>query len=506
MSQLKLEFVLQAVDKATATVTKINRTIDKLTEPARRVRASFTALIKESRMDRVQAAMGNLGESFGGLTGKLGGVAAGMAAVTAATTAAVFGLKSVADQVDAISDKAAGLSMDPQTYQRMGYAAQMAGSSMAELGDAFGFLQNNISQALSGDKNALQFFANVGVSARDLRALKPEQVFEKIADKFKEVGDGGINASRKVEAMQAIFGKGGKKLKQVLDLGSDGLKRFYEEADALGITLGGDTLSAMGAFNDTWDKMKLTVFGAVARGLAQIAPALEAVMERVVQWTAANRDLINAKFTEWAEKAAVVVPKIATAAYEVVVAVAEVVSVVDRVARALGGWEVVIAVVTGVIAGNLLVSLASVTTALYGVAAAFLATPFGWFAAAAAAVAVVGVAIYQNWDQVEKIFSDVWISFLDGIDSVVAAMPDWLTDLLTGGAPKRVDINVREGAGSSPASALGPSGASKTDVGGTLKITIDSEGRPKVSELKRAPWSPMRMDVGYTGGPFAVGG
>jgi hypothetical protein len=410
----------------------------------------------------------------------------------------------VADQVDAISDRAAGLGMDPQKYQRMGYAAQMAGSNIEELGGAFSFLQGNISQALGGDKNMIKFFARAGVSVRDLRALRPDEVFEKIADKFKQVGDEGPNASKKIEVMEALLGKGGKKLKQVLDLGSDGMKAFYKEADELGITLGGDTMSAMGAFNDMWDKMRLTIFGALARGLAKIAPTIEAVMDRIVKWTAANRELINSKFTEWADKAMVIVPRIATAASEVAVAVVEVVSVVDKVAQAMGGWQSVIAVVTGVIVGNLLVSLAGVTTALWGVTAAFMATPFGWVLGMLAAVAAAGVFIYKNWDGIAEYFSRIGESITWALREIEAAMPDWLREIIGGGGSGSVDINVRDGRGSAAptTSALGPSGGGKTDVGGTLKITIDSEGKPKVSELTKAPWSPMQMEVGYTGGPL----
>ena len=148
-------------------------------------------------IEKVQSAFGALGERFEGVSSKLGAVAVGVAAIATAATGAVIGLKSVADQVDAISDRAAGLGMDPQKYQRMGYAAQMAGSNIEELGGAFSFLQGNISQALGGDKNMIKFFARAGVSVRDLRALRPDEVFEKIADKFKQVGDDGSNASKK---------------------------------------------------------------------------------------------------------------------------------------------------------------------------------------------------------------------------------------------------------------------------------------------------------------------
>lgn len=510
MSQLKLEFVLQAVDKATATVTKINRTIDRLTEPAKRVRAAFTALLKESRMDRVQAAMGMLGERVGGLTGKLGAVAAGVAAVTAGTTAAVFGFKQVADQVDGIADSAKLLSMTTQRLQQMGYAAQMAGSSQDEMSDALRFLNRNIAEAIAGNKEAAAWFARVGLSVHDLRKMKPDEVFERIADKFKQVGDEGNNSSKKIALMQALLGRSGSKLKQVLDMGSAGLREFYAEADRLGVVLDDATVNAMGDFNDTWDKMRLTVFGAAATALAAMSPVLQDIMNKVVEWTAANRGAIATGFAQWVDRVVDRLPAFANAVGTVIDVVVTLVSVADQVARALGGWEVVIAVVTGVLLGNLAVALATVSTALYGVAAAFLATPFGWFAAGAAGIVVAGVAIYENWDRLEQMFSDIWTSFIDGIEAVVAAMPEWLTDLLGGGAPKSVDINVRDGSGAGAGavvpSALGPSGAGKTEVGGTLKITIDSEGRPKVSELKKAPWSPMNMDVGYTGGPLAFGG
>lgn len=510
MSQLKLEFVLQAVDKATATVTKINRTIDRLTEPAKRVRAAFTSLLKESRMDRVQAAMGLLGERVGGLTGKLGAVAAGVAAVTVGTTAAVFGFKQVADQVDGIADSAKLLSMTTQRLQQMGYAAQMAGSSQDEMSEALRFLNLNMAEARRGSKETAAWFAKVGIPLKQLKGMTADQVFERIADKFHAVGDAGENGAKKLEVMQALMGRSGSKLKQVLDLGSKGLKGFYEEADRLGVVLDDKTVGAMGDFNDTFDKMRFTLFGALAGALSAMSPMLQDIMNKVVEWTAANRGAIATGFAQWVDRVVDRLPAFANAVGTVIDVVVTLVSVADQVARALGGWEVVIAVVTGVLLGNLAVALATVTTALWGVAVAFLATPFGWFAAGAAAIAVGGLAIYENWERIEQMLDGLWTSFLDGIEQVEQAMPDWLRELLGSDGTKAVDINLRDGrggaAGAVVPSALGPSGAGKTEVGGTLKITIDSEGRPKVSGLKKAPWSPMNMDVGYTGGPLAFGG
>ena len=53
-----------------------------------------------------------------------------------------------------------------------------------------------------------------------------------------------------------------------------------------------------------------------------------------------------------------------------------------------------------------------------------------------------------------------------------------------------------------------PPPAAKTQVGGTLKIGLDLSGRPRVTEMRPTPGSPMNLelDYGYSGKPLGFAG
>ena len=234
MSNLRLAFVIDAVDRATQTVTRINAAIDRMQQPALRARAALNGLLQASRFERVQAAMGRLSERTQGVANWGRGVASAGFAVAAAGSAAAFGLKATINEVDTMLDQAKKLGVPIEMYQRLGYAAQLNGSNQAEMGQALQFLSQNMVEAINGGKEMQLWFTRVGITMGALKKMNAVQVFEAMADKFAKVGDAGGAAERKIAVMRAMMGRGGAELKQVLDLGSEGLRRFYREADKLG--------------------------------------------------------------------------------------------------------------------------------------------------------------------------------------------------------------------------------------------------------------------------------
>lgn len=185
----------------------------------------------------------------------------------------------------------------------------------------------------------------------------------------------------------------------------------------------------------------------------------------------------------------------------------------------LGGWEPVLAAITAFIAGPFLVALGSATVAIGGFLLALMATPVGWFIAAVAAIAGAAGLIYENWGTIADFFAGIWsrietggqrlkLFFLDlvaEIGGMVAKLIDVVPESMRStfgldglsDAIRRIDelrdragmdlTRMQTGGASSGAAAPGNGGLSappRTQVGGTLKISIDSEGRPRVRELK----------------------
>lgn len=486
---LKLAFVIEAVDKATSTVRKVNATIDRLTEPVRKVRASFNALLKESRFDRVAGAFGDLANRGRGFMDTARGVAGGLAMMGVAAAGIFYGLKRTADQVDALGDTARMLGMTTEQLSKMGYAAQLNGSSQEEMNDALRFLSRNMVAAVNGSKEARDWFARVGVPLERLKKLDAPAVFEAIADKFFQVGDEGQNAERKIAVMQALLGRSGSQLKQVLDLGSAGLRKFYQEAERVGAVIDTETADAMQDFNDNFDRMKFSLFGLVSLITRAALPAFNMLVEQVTKLSVANRDQLARSFGQLADRVVASLPRLLTSVEQIGSALWRLVSVADRVAQAIGGWQNVINLVVGIIGAKLLVSLGLLAKALWGVAAAFLATPFGLVVAGITAIVAAVAALIIHWEKVKEVMRGVFDYMVEGFHRLDRLMPDWFKRFTIPGAAMSGAINqfLPGGAAAAPAapSAVAPAaGTQRTDVGGTLKIQIDqTTGRARVAEL-----------------------
>ena len=97
----------------------------------------------------------------------------------------------------------------------------------------------------------------------------------------------------------------------------------------------------------------------------------------------------------------------------------------------LGGFENTLTVLAGILALPLVASLVSVTTALWGVGAALMATPVGWVIAAIAALIAIGLALYYNWDEFAQSWAEIW----EGIKVVGGVAFEYLAALFMNFSP-----------------------------------------------------------------------
>jgi len=156
------------------------------------------------------------------------------------------------------------------------------------------------------------------------------------------------------------------------------------------------------------------------------------------------------------------------------------------------------------------------------VGVALFTTPIGWFLLGVAAIAAAAFLIYKNWEPIAKFFTDLWegvkgafgaaidwisakISALTGLiaNAIVklnALQPEWLKRFTLPGAalnalasavapavaPQAVPSAIAAAAaaqGQAPASGTAAAGVQQTNVGGTIRIEIDQQGRARVASL-----------------------
>lgn len=499
---LRLAFVIEAIDRATADVARVNRAIDKITEPIRRVRAATNLLIKETKLEQVQKAWTTLGERGQGLLSWARGVTSGIFSIAAAAAAAGYALKATADRIDSTNDEAKKVDLTAEAYQRLAYAAQLAGSSRETMGQALTFLNENMAQAISGSKETALWFERVGIPLKALKKLNVQQVIEIIAERFSQAGDSADIAGKKIALTKALMGRSGAELVQLLNGGRRGLQELYDEADRLGGVISQQDTDNVAAFNDQFDRMKFSIGGALAGVLLKALPLFNDVTARITKWTVANRELIATRLESFFQAAVNNLPAFVNGVSQLAVGIGQVISVANTVAQALGGWQNVVIALASVIAIKGLVAVYGLAEAVLALSGALLTSPIGVYAVGLAALAAVGLAVYRNWDGIAERFEAVWNWVKKLADSAIAQTVGRLfgggagegsaaPGASTGGASGSfASPNFRVAAGVSAASA---------QLGGVLDINLNADGTVKSTSMKKAPGSPLDLSVGYNG-------
>lgn len=175
------------------------------------------------RFSGLASAGEGLGRVFqGGLSAGISGIAtsvtalvnpftaavAGIAAFGAAATAVVNGLTQLDDRIEKLGNTADKLGVSFGFIQTLEEAAIRSGTSIDAVSAAFTRLQVSVTGVDEESKKAQAGLASLGVTAEDLKALSPEQQYQLISERLREIED---PAQRSATAIQ-LFGKSGAEL------------------------------------------------------------------------------------------------------------------------------------------------------------------------------------------------------------------------------------------------------------------------------------------------------
>lgn len=191
---------------------------------------------------------------------------------------------------------------------------------------------------------------------------------------------------------------------------------------------------AMEKAMDQWDGLLSNVkdaWSSFTRTIAEAGPFqfLEQQLRDILAWV--ERLKSDGRLDQWAQQIGAGITRAFEAVRQFVVGTEDTPGVIDRlsnvferVSRVLapvverfGGLETFLAAVALALSGGLLTSLASLAAAMTTLSVALLLTPAGWFIAATAFFAGLGVALYQNWDKVEALWSRLGDAFRNFLNS-----------------------------------------------------------------------------------------
>ena len=352
------------------------------------------------------AAVGRDMEKFGGKVESVGRALTPLSGAAAGALGALgkLALSSVtaADDLNTLA-KQTGISTDE--LQKMQYASDLVDVSVDDIVGALKKMKPKMDESN-------ETFQKLGVSVTDVdgNLRNATDVFYDSLDALSKVG----NETERDQLAMELFGKGADSLAGIIDDGGKALRDYGEEAEQLGLIMGGDTLDSLNEINDTLDKTKATMkksLGALGATAAKtFAPAIEKAAKVV--------DKLSERLRKLTPEQTELITKI----LGVVAALAPVLIVGSKLIRGIS---------------KALQTVPKIVSAIKLVGGLMNPTTLGIVAVVAAVVAL-GVLIYKHWDDIKKWTNDLvtmvsaaWEKLKTSVTTAVTNLKTSLTTLWT---------------------------------------------------------------------------
>lgn len=231
-------------------------------------------------------------KSFNKLTSKLPSVkTAALAAAggVAALGTALFAIaKTTATAYDDLGKFAAQTGLSTEFLSKMSVAAEFSGIKLETMKAAVEDLQVKIGEAAKGIGEGGKVLESFGIELyKDNGILKTTQdMLPELADKFKAMG----SATERTEAAQKLFGQTGIQMIKILKDGSEGLKDYADEAEAMGLVVSEQAAANAAKFNDALFKVTGTLTGLKNEIGEEVMPYITALAEKFSSFVKDNRE------------------------------------------------------------------------------------------------------------------------------------------------------------------------------------------------------------------------
>lgn len=306
---------------------------------------------------------------------------------TLGLTAAAAAVVNFGDRIDKTSIR---IGASTQALSEYSLVARRTGVQFETLTNSWQRQTRAIAEAVQGQGAAREALDELGLSARDLAALRPEDQFERISQAMQGVSDQGD----RVRLAMRLWGNAGTELLQIVDAGTESIAGMREEARRFGLSMSRDQAAALASLGDAAGDTRAILEGMALQLVSALAPAVTALV------TAANELLLKLRqviqvVIDWVQWI-----------WNVLAAIEPLRTAIVVVADNLDVAAVAVVAFAGVKGLGLIVAMAPTTAGALGVVTAAatalrtvlltLAGPAGLIAIAAAAVYGFSRAQMQN--------------------------------------------------------------------------------------------------------------
>ena len=309
--------------------------------------------VKKNIQD-VQAAGKQLGNDFKNFASNAGKLALGVAGgITAVTAGVITMANSFAEAGDKAAKTSAALGIGIEAYQELTYAMGQSGLSAQEFDSALQKFNLTVRQGAAGNEAMARQLESVGLCARKLAGMAPEQAFERISDYLQTLP----NDAERTRVAVTLFGKtAGPKMMAAMAQGSEGLRQLGQEARDLGIIISDEQARASEEYLDAQSRLKQSFTGMknqfIGSAIGPLTEAFDHLKNAMVEQMPAVREL-GQKFGQWLGELVRRLPDVIAKIKEFGAWIKE---TVNRVVDFVGGWKNVAKILAGLAIAPTLIS------------------------------------------------------------------------------------------------------------------------------------------------------
>lgn len=183
--------------------------------------------------ERAASSMSTVGVGLKSLATTLG--------VTFSAGALIGFTKQVFATASSIDDMSKRLGVSAEFAQKFKYGLEQTGSSLEAGEKALAVMNRTLAQ---GDKSTVGALSSLGLKFADVRAMKPEDAFQTIANAAGKIED----PMRRAAVMQELFGRGAIELMPLVVEGYDNVTKGVT-------TMSDDTVKALSDAEDAWQAL-----------------------------------------------------------------------------------------------------------------------------------------------------------------------------------------------------------------------------------------------------------
>lgn len=303
--QGELDASTDALKKMTSPLDKVKNAFAATKEEGGGVKSTLTNLKEEFTLSTDSAK--GLGTALTDVAGKFGiqlpegaakaaealnGINAGaalavtgvgllVAAVVKAEKALISATKETAEYAKEIKRLASITGQSTDSLQEFDYAAEMIGVSSDRIRDSLKETTNKMQEARDGNEATALAYQKLGVSITDANGQlrSAQDVFYDTIDALGKVQN---QTERDAIAMD-LMSESAQELNPLIDIGSEGLKKYAQEAHDMGYVLDDNALTALNNVDDAYIRLQKSQESVKNQLATEFAPYLTEFYEKITK-------------------------------------------------------------------------------------------------------------------------------------------------------------------------------------------------------------------------------